>query len=130
MTRTEAGATKPLTLDQLEQAARAPGADGMAILRWGWALYSAGRHAEAAGAARNAQGLTSGDPEPSFLLGMALKGAGDKGGAVAAFGAAAANAPGLADPVRGAMLRRLAVGQANWLQRGEWDLEPETWVRA
>jgi hypothetical protein len=60
---------------------------------------------------------------------MSLKASGDSAGAAAAFGAAAADAPGVTDAARGAMLRRLAVGQVNWLQRGEWNLEPETWVR-
>jgi hypothetical protein len=60
---------------------------------------------------------------------MSLKASGDSAGAATAFGAAAADAPGVTDAVRGAMLRRLAVGQVNWLQRGEWNLEPETWVR-
>jgi Flp pilus assembly protein TadD len=123
---------KPMSrppLEQLEEGARAAGADRAAILRWGWALYAVGRHPEAAAAARDAQKLTSGDPEPGYLLGMALKASGDRAAAVAAFNNAAAEACRLTDTVRGAMLRRLAVGQANWLQRGEWDLEPETWVR-
>jgi hypothetical protein len=60
---------------------------------------------------------------------MSLKAAGDSPGAATAFRDAAADAPGVTDAVRGAMLRRLAVGQVNWLQRGEWNLEPETWVR-
>jgi Flp pilus assembly protein TadD len=129
MGRTQARVVNAPSLEQLEQAARAPGADRDALLRWGWALYAAGRSSEAAAAARDCRRLASGDPEASYLLGMALKAAGDSAGAAAAFGAAAADAPGLTDSVRGAMLRRLAVGQANWLQRGEWDLEPETWVR-
>jgi len=129
MGRTQAGATTPPSLEQLEQAARAPGAETDTLLRWGWALYAAGRFLDSAGVARECQTMASGDPEPSYLLGVALKASGDRSGAAAAFGAAAADAPGLPDTVRGAMLRRLAVGQMNWLQRGEWNLEPETWVR-
>jgi Flp pilus assembly protein TadD len=129
MGRTQArAATKP-SLEQLEQAARAPEADRAMLLRWGWALYAAGRFPESADVARECQTMASGDPESSYLLGMALKAFGDKDGAASAFGAAATDAPGIADTVRGAMLRRLAVGQANWLQRGEWNLAPETWVR-
>jgi len=127
--RTQAGVDDAPSLEQLEQAARAPGGDRAALERLGWALYGAGRFLDAAAAARECQALAPGDPEPSYLLGMALKASGDSDGAAAAFGAAAANASGVSDTVRGAMLRRLAVGQVNWLQRGEWNLEPETWVR-
>lgn len=99
------------------------------MLRWGWALYAAGRFVDAAEAARKCRVLASGDPEPSYLLGMALKACGDKSEAAAAFNAAAADAKGVTDAVRGAMLRRLAIGQVNSSLRGEWNLEPETWVR-
>jgi len=129
MGRTQLRATNVPSLEELERAARAPGADGATLLRWGWALYAAGRSTDAAAAARECQRLASGDAETSYLLGMALKASGDKDGAAAAFSAAAADARGMGNAVRGAMLRRLAIGQANWLQRGDWDLEPETWER-
>lgn len=129
MGQTQARVTNAPSLEELEQAARAPGADRAAFLRLGWAQYAAGRFSDAAAAAREGQALATGDPETSYLLGMALKASGDKGGAAAAFNAAAADARGMDNAVRGAMLRRLAVGHANWLQRGNWDLEPETWER-
>jgi hypothetical protein len=117
------------SFEDLERAAGVPGADCATRLRWGWALYAAGRFGEAAGVAAECCDASSGDPETAYLLGMALKAAGDKSGAVAAFKVAAESARGIGDEVRGAMLRRLAVGQVNWLSRGDWDLEPETWVR-
>ena len=117
------------SLKDLERAALAPGAERAAVLRWGWALYAAGRSGEAAGIAQKCCEAAAGDPEPAYLLGMALKAAGDARGAAEAFKVASENAGGAGDEVRGAMLRRLAIGQANWLLRGEWDLEPETWVR-
>jgi Flp pilus assembly protein TadD len=117
------------SLEQLEQQARASVSDAAAWLRWGWALYAAGRFSDSAEAGRKARALSAADPEPIYLMGMALKAAGDKAGAVAAFKAAAAEVPAMQDAVRGAMLRRLAIGQVNWLERGQWDLEPETWVR-
>jgi tetratricopeptide (TPR) repeat protein len=126
--KTSSAAVGP-SLEVLEQQARAPGAGGEHWLRWGWALYAAGRYAQSAEAAREAIARTGADPEPGYLLGMALKAGGDKQAAVTAFRAAAAELPALQDVVRAAMLRRLAVGQINWLERGEWDLEPETWVR-
>ncbi len=93
-------------------------------------MYTAGHYAQSAVAAREAGTRAGADPEPGYLLGMALKAAGDKQAAVAAFRAAAAHLPAMQDAVRAAMLRRLAVGQINWMERGKWDLEPETWVRS
>ena len=129
MGQTQARATNAPSLEQLEQAARAPGADRAARLRWGWALYAGGRYGEAATVAWESSTSASGDPEPAYLLGMALKASGDKTGAAAAFKTASENVSGIHSEVRAAMLRRLAIGQANWLLRGDWDLEPETWER-
>ena len=92
-------------------------------------MYGAGSYPQAAEAAQECRNRSPSDPEPSYLLGMALKAAGDGDAAVAAFRAAAAALPAMQDAVRGAMLRRLAVGQINWIERGKWDLEPETWIR-
>lgn len=103
--------------------------DAGAHLRYGWALYGSGDAEGASGQARLAAKLAPTDVEGPYLLGMALKVAGDAGGAVAAFRSAASMAAGQGDNSRAAMLRRLAVGQANWLEKGAWDLEPETWVR-
>lgn len=107
-----------------------PGTDDPeALVRRGWALYGSGEWNQAAEQARQASTLTPTDPEPSYLLGMALKAAGDRQGATKAFQRAALDAARLSDTGRATMLRRLAIGQANWLDKGEWDLEPETWVR-
>jgi Flp pilus assembly protein TadD len=127
--RTTAQAGEPPSLAQLERDALAASKDPAAWLRWAWALYGAGQPAQAAARARKAGELDADDPEPTYLLGMALKAAGDRPGAVAAFREAAAGLSQLQDSGRATMLRRLAVGQANWLERGMWDLEPETWVR-
>ncbi len=129
MTPTPDRAPRLPTIEQLEQEARAQGSDAAAWLRLGWAMYAAGKYPQAAEAARECRNRAASDPEPSYLLGMALKAAGDGGAAVAAFRAAAAVLPDMQDAVRGAMLRRLAVGQVNWIERGKWDLEPETWIR-
>lgn len=118
-----------LPLAQWEREALASPADVGAQLRWGWALYGSGEPARAATQARRAAGLDPSDPETHYLLGMALKAAGEKEAAVAAFRSAASGTAAVTEPSRSAMLRRLAVGQANWLEKGKWDLEPETWVR-
>lgn len=105
-----------------------PGVD--VRLRRGWGLYASGDNQGACAEARRSAEAAPGDPEAPYLLGMALKAAGDSAGAVAAFRQAATLAAGEAHDARTTMLRRLAVGQANWLETGDWNLEPETWVRA
>ncbi|MBM3121423.1 MAG: hypothetical protein FJZ97_04455 [Chloroflexi bacterium] len=110
------------------EALRSPD-DAGARLRYGWALYGSGDAEGASVQARLAAGLAPSEAEAPYLLGMALKARGDAGGAVAAFRSAASMAAGQGDNSRAAMLRRLAIGQANWLEKGAWDLEPETWVR-
>lgn len=129
MARAQAVVGTPPPLARLEREALAAPNDSAAWMRWAWALYGDGQPAQAAIQARRAGELNAGDPEAAYLLGMSLKAAGDRAGAVAAFRAAAANMPHLQDAGRAAMLRRLAIGQVNWLERGLWDLEPETWVR-
>jgi Flp pilus assembly protein TadD len=103
--------------------------DAGARLRYGWALYGSGDAKGASVQAGLAAGLAPSDAEAPYLMGMALKVTGDPGGAVAAFRSAASMAAGQGDSSRAAMLRRLAIGHANWLEKGAWDLEPETWVR-
>ena len=129
MTPTTGPAPRLPSIEELDQQARAPGSEAAAWLRFGWALYAAGSYLQAAEAARECRTRSASDPEPSYLMGMALKAAGDGEAAVAAFKAAAAVLPAMQEAVRGAMLRRLAVGQVNWIERGKWDLEPETWIR-
>ena len=120
--------TEPLSARAEREALRSPD-DAGARLRYGWALYGSGDAEGASVQARLAAGLTPADAEAAYLLGMALKAKGDAAGAVAAFRSAASMAAGQEDSSRAAMLRRLAIGQANWLEKGAWDLEPETWVR-
>ena len=103
--------------------------DAAAQLRYGWELYGSGDAKGALTQARRAAALAPTDAEAAYLSGMALKLVGDIAEAVAAFRSAAALAVGQGDSSRATMLRRLAVGQANRLEKGAWDLEPETWVR-
>jgi len=100
-----------------------------AHLHQGWALYAAGDARGASEVARSAAETAPGDPEAAYLLGMALKAAGDSRKAAVAFRTSASLAAEAGTSSRHAMLRRLAVGHANWLETGNWDLEPETWVR-
>jgi Tfp pilus assembly protein PilF len=94
-----------------------------------WAAYGA---QDLAQAQREVQGLLEQSPhdvEAAYLAGLVARaqGAGDR--ATAAFQVVVDHHAQIADATRARMLRRLAVGHLNQLSRGQWDLEPETWVR-
>jgi len=101
-----------------------------AWLRLGWAQYGAGHPLPAEQAFERAAALRPDDPEPSFGLGLALKRQMKKEPAIQAFRRVADLTPRLADRARASILRRLALGHINYLERGEWDLEREVWGRA
>jgi tetratricopeptide (TPR) repeat protein len=100
------------------------------LLRQGWAHYGAGEYEPAVAQFEQARHLAPDDPEPAFGLGLSHKLAGRKAQAIAAFREAAAHAEHLTDRTRATMLRRLALGHVNRLERGQWDLEKEVWGRA
>jgi Flp pilus assembly protein TadD len=111
------------------QVARRPD-DVDAWLRLGWARYGADHPIPAEQAFERAAALRPDDPEPPFGLGLALKRQVKKEPAIRAFRRAADLTPSLTDRARASILRRLALGHINYLERGEWDLEREVWGRA
>jgi tetratricopeptide (TPR) repeat protein len=104
--------------------------DVAGLLRQGWAHYGAGEYEPAIVQFEQARRLAPEDPEPAFGLGLSHKVTGRQAPAIAAFREAAAHAEHLKDRTRATMLRRLALGHVNHLERGEWDLEREVWGRA
>ncbi len=104
--------------------------DAAAFLRKGWAQYGAGEVEPAIVQFEKARRLAPEDPEPAFGLGLCLKKAGQRSQATSAFRQAASLAERLTDRTRATMLRRLALGHVNHLERGQWDLEREVWGRA
>lgn len=90
-----------------------------------WGYYGQRQFAEAVKEFQEALRLDANWLDAHYGLGLALKGAGSKTEAVAAFEKAAALAPQIDDRVRGAMLMRLSHGQINQLKKGDWDLDKE-----
>lgn len=123
---------EPPTIDiaALEAAAAADIRDADVRLRLGWAFYGSGRLDRAENAFQEARRLLPDDSEPAFGLGLTYKKEGKSAEAVEAFRAAAERTSSLTDRARAAILRRLALGHINYLERGEWDLEREVWGRA
>lgn len=98
-------------------------------LRLGWAYYGEDRLDEAIDAFRDAKNRFPEDIEVLYALALAYKKAGNKKEALGIFRNVIEAASKLQDQTRGAMLRRLAIGHANVLETGDWDLRNETWER-
>ncbi len=91
----------------------------------GWGHYGQKQFAEAIREFQEALILDANWLDAHYGLALAHKGAGAKLEAVAAFEKVAALAPQMEDKVRGGMLLRLAHGQVNQLNKGDWDLDKE-----
>ena len=91
----------------------------------GWGYYGHKQFAEAIKEFQEALALDANWLDAHYGLALAQKGAGAKPAAVAAFEKVAALASQIEDKVRGGMLLRLAHGQINQLNKGDWDIDKE-----
>jgi len=98
-------------------------------LRLGWAYYGEDKLDEAIDTFQNAKNRFPDDIEVLYALALAYKKVGKGEDALEIFRNVIKSAPNLQDQTRGAMLRRLAIGHANVLERGDWNLINETWER-
>jgi tetratricopeptide (TPR) repeat protein len=104
--------------------------DVQALADLGWGLYGAAKYAEAVEQFQQALAVDSSYLDAHYGLGLAQKALGDKVAAAAAFDKVADLAKQESeDPVRGAMLHRLAHGHVNEIKDGDWQLEKEIWKR-
>ncbi len=97
------------------------------MLRQAWAAYGAGQYAQAAEILTQGQARYPDSEEIAYGLGMAQYKIGSKDQARRAFARAVALLERDVKQARGTMLRRLAKGHLNLLDRGTWDLEAEIW---
>jgi tetratricopeptide (TPR) repeat protein len=119
---------KTPTVDVLENYRAAVSANPQsaeAHCNLGWGHYGQKQYAEAVKEFQEALRLDVNWVDAYYGLGLSQKGMGAKPDAVAAFEKAAKLAAQMEDRVRGGMLLRLAHGQINQLQKGDWDLDKE-----
>ncbi len=95
-----------------------------------WRAYGAGDLAQADQMVRRVLSQAPNDIEAAYLAGLVWRAQGNNQEAKGAFQIVVDQHVHLEDRTRGRMLRRLAVGHLNQIDRGLWDLEPETWERA
>ena len=103
--------------------------DVQALADLGWGLYGAAQYAEAVEQFQRSLAVGPDYLDAHYGLGLAYKALGEKAAAAAAFDKVAELTQQAEDPVRGAMLRRLAHGHVNEIKDGDWQLEKEIWRR-
>jgi tetratricopeptide (TPR) repeat protein len=99
------------------------------LLAEAWRLYGQGKPLEAAEALERGLREAPGEIEILYALGLSLKHSGQAERALRIFRQIVEVASRRSAQVRTLMLRRLAQGHVNMLERGAWDLEAETWQR-
>jgi len=98
-------------------------------LRLGWTYYGENKLDDAVNAFQGAIDRFPGDVEALYALALSLKKAGKEKEALKVFKEVIGLVGKVDDQIRGEMLRRLALGHANILERGDWDLSGEIWER-
>ena len=98
-------------------------------LRLGWTYYGEDKSEEAVNAFQAAVDRFPNDVEALYALGLALKKASKDEEALKFFEQVIDLVEQMDDQVRGEMLRRLAIGHANQIKAGDWDLSGEIWNR-
>jgi tetratricopeptide (TPR) repeat protein len=129
MERSEMESQIDAYLEDLRQEIQGNPKDIRSHIKLGWALYAKGQYEEALKALDIARSRFPDDLEVLYPLGLILKKLGKKEEALKVFRSVIEKSKDLEDQTRGAMLRRLAVGHANIIETGEWNLEKEIWER-
>jgi len=129
MTKEKTNIPEVSVIDRLREELDRNPTDVNPYLRLGWTYYGEDRLDEAIHVFQDAKNRFPGDIEVLYALALAYKKAGHEKDALPIFRTVVKSAEDLDDQTRGAMLRRLAIGHANVLERGDWDLRNETWER-
>jgi tetratricopeptide (TPR) repeat protein len=97
--------------------------------RQGWALHAAGKQDASEQSLRKAIELEPDAVDAYFTLGLALKAQGRNREAVQVFQKVLSliQSGTVEHNTRSEMVRRLAVGHINQIEKGDWDLEREIW---
>ncbi|MGH2628875.1 MAG: tetratricopeptide repeat protein [Anaerolineales bacterium] len=120
----------PVPIEALKKAAEEQPNEAGPQIRLGWALYGAGRLQEALQVMEAASRRHPRDLEVAYGLGLTLKRSGDSEAARKQFQLVSEMVDTVIDRTRAAILRRIAHGHLNMLERGRWDLEKEIWGKA
>jgi tetratricopeptide (TPR) repeat protein len=129
MTKAEIDMQEVSIIDNLKAELERNPTNVKKYLRLGWAYYGENKLDEAIETLQDAKHRFPDDIEVLYALALAHKKAGDSEEALANFREVVKSVEHLDDQTRGAMLKRLAKGHINILERGDWDLKNEIWER-
>jgi tetratricopeptide (TPR) repeat protein len=96
----------------------------------GWLFYSHQNYEKAVSDFRRVLKKNNNEVDAWYGLGLSLKFAGSSTEAVDAFNKVLGLIKTMEDKQRKNVLERLAKGQVNQIQTGDWDLEKEVWKRS
>lgn len=96
-------------------------------LHLGWTYYVQGSYDQASQILSDAKDRFPEDVEVLYALALALKKNGDTDAALRFFRKVTLLAEKMEDRAKSGMLRRLAIGHANVITEGDWNLSHETW---
>jgi tetratricopeptide (TPR) repeat protein len=96
-------------------------------LRLGWGYYSNADYEKASEIFSDGVDRFPEDVEILYALALALKKSGEESKALTNFRKVTLLAEKIEDQSRAGMLRRLAIGHANVISDGDWNLADETW---
>lgn len=112
-----------ISIEGLRQEVSENPTDVRSHLRLGWALYGKDAYAEAVQTLSEAQERFPEEIEVIYALALAKKQHGQKESALELFREVVKRSSEIKDEERAMMLRRIALGHANQLEHGTWELE-------
>jgi tetratricopeptide (TPR) repeat protein len=129
MWNTKDETAEPTRLESIMQAVEKNPTDIDNHLRLGWTYYGEEQYEAAESAFQAAIDRFPDDVEARYAFGLTLKKLGKEQEALSQFKQVIEKAEDLEDQIRGEMLRRLAIGHSNIMEKGDWDLSGEIWER-
>jgi tetratricopeptide (TPR) repeat protein len=127
MTKAPVQAEAIETIESLRDDLKRNPKEAKNYLRLGWAYYAKGKYEDAVETFKDANDRFSDDVEVLYALALALKVMGNKDKALSYFRKVTLLAEKIKDKDKAGMLRRLAIGHANVIVDGDWNLAEETW---
>jgi len=115
------------SIDNLKENLRGNPQELSNYLRLAWAHYGEADYESALTTIQNARDRFPDDYEVAYAMGLILKKMGNMHEAQKVFREVIRLSDGIADETRARMLRRFAVGHANMIEDGDWNLKGEVW---
>jgi tetratricopeptide (TPR) repeat protein len=127
MAKTPVQIERPPSIESLQEELKRNPKVVKNYLHLGWTYYVQGSYDQASQILSDAKDRFPEDVEVLYALALALKKNGDTDAALRFFRKVTLLAEKMEDRTKSGMLRRLAIGHANVITEGDWNLSHETW---